>query len=116
MARRRLTEHLISLRTDNGVTFHAYGIWPAREHATSGVMSKLCEVADEAGCSYLPVLLGTELSTGGTIVRRVLAGHDDFREALTLAQKVLDGKDDRHLTIWWCLTGCADDLELMALH
>jgi hypothetical protein len=115
--RARIVEQLISLRTWNGVTLHAYVICPVEEVEISETVSdRLCSLATERGLDYMPVLLVTKLSTGGEIVREVMRRIEGCEEALALAQTVLDGKEQHHLTIFGCVTDGVEDRDLMHLH
>jgi hypothetical protein len=113
MIKPRFQEHLISLRTDVGVTLHAYVICPASEPVGEGVMNQLCACADQQGWPYLPVLLQTRLSTGGKIVRKVLSQDETATKS---AQLALDGKEKFHFSVFALPTESSDDKKLMDLH
>jgi hypothetical protein len=113
MTKPKFQEHLISLRTDAGITLHAYVICPASEAVGEGALNQLCAVADQHGWPYLPVLLQTRLSTGGEIVRKVLSQDET---AMKSAQLALDGKEKFHYSLFALPTASGDDKKLMDLH
>ena len=107
-------EQLISLRTQAGVTLHAYSINVERENLTEKISSKICEIAEEQGFSYLPLILATNLSDGGKVVRDIVCANSS--DAEEKYQRVIDGKETFFFSIFVIPVGCEWDSALMALH
>jgi hypothetical protein len=116
---RRMQEQLVSLRTQVGLTLHAYMITTrpgtaseqAKVHEVMG--NQLCQMAEAEGWSYLPLLLSTQLPTGGEVVREILQEYSDVGDD---AQAVLDGKKTHFHIIFAVPTHSDEDEKLMELH
>lgn len=107
-------EKLYSVHTRIGLTAHAYTIAhrPRRED-DEAIRNLLCSTIEKEGWSYLPIILETRLSTGGSVVREVLSQNKD---AATKADNALNGTEKYYHAIFVLSTNSGDNAKLMKLH